>query len=227
MQNVTGARRTELHGARRLAAPQAASFGRDDLVEFADRGAAAERDIIHGASRRGPCGGGENVCLHDVGHVREVARGAAVAMDRALAATHERVDPLRNHGGVTSGWILPRAKDVEVAQAGRGESVMRGELLRVDFTHRLRCAIRRERPAGLRLDFALRVVVAINRAGAGIDDAPDTAVTGGDEDIERAGDIGGVAGQRVFQRKRHGNEARLMQHEIHSVYRPRGRCRCP
>ena len=72
-------------------------------------------------------GGGQQVRLNDVVDVAEIARLFPISMDRARGSLHERADPLGDDGGVSSVRILPRAEDVEIAQADGSEAKLPGE----------------------------------------------------------------------------------------------------
>jgi len=93
-----------------------------------ERGAVADGYVVNLVARLGVCaGGGQKVGLHGVGDVAEVAAGFAVAVDVGRIALEQRRRPFGRHGGIGAFGVLPRAEDVEVAQANGGEAVAAGK----------------------------------------------------------------------------------------------------
>ena len=101
-------------------------LGAQQLVEHGDQlqqaRAAAVGHVEHPAGHVRRVGR-QQVAMHDVGHIREVARLPAVAIDRRLPAGQHGRDEQRNHGRVLAVRILPRAEDVEVADRHGLETV--------------------------------------------------------------------------------------------------------
>ena len=56
-------------------------------------------------------------------------------------------------------------------------------------------------------------MVAVGRAGRGVDEAPDAGVARGDQHVEEAGRRWSRWSQRIGERARHGAQRRLVQHE--------------
>ncbi len=97
-------------------------------------GAVADGDVVDLVARLGVfAGGGQQVGLYGVGDVAEVAAGFAVAIDVDGIALEQRGRPFGDHGGIGAVGVLPRAKDVEVAQADGGETVAAGKHVGIEF----------------------------------------------------------------------------------------------
>ncbi len=60
-------------------------------------------------------------------------------------------------------------------------------------------------------------MVAVGGAGRGVDKAFDAGIARGHQHVEEAGDVGGVGGQRIFQRARHRAERGLVQDIIDAL----------
>ena len=84
---------------------------------FIERASVSGGDVenLSRGLRRGSFAG-QQICLHRVVNVSEVAALLAVAEDRGLLATQHHGNELGEDTGIGRGGILPRAEDVEVAQ---------------------------------------------------------------------------------------------------------------
>src|SRR5690606_15684349 len=69
------------------------------------------------AVKRRLVGGGEEVGMHGVGDVGEIAAGGAVAVNGRPLACKEVAGEGGDDAGVGAVGVLPRAEDVEVAKA--------------------------------------------------------------------------------------------------------------
>ena len=90
---------------------------------------------------------GEQVPLHDVVDVREVARLLAVAVDLERLALERQLEEARDDRRVLRLRVLARPEDVEVAQAHRLEAVEPREDAAVVLRRELRDRVRRDRVA--------------------------------------------------------------------------------
>src|SRR5881628_4200693 len=113
------------------------------IPQFVDAHAVAAADVEHLAGHAGRRrAGGEQVRVHHVRDVDEVAGLTPVAVDRGRLPRERRGDEARHHGGVLRLRILARAEDVEVAQDDRLEAVCRVEGDAVPFARELGRGIR-------------------------------------------------------------------------------------
>jgi len=187
----------------------------DHGVELEKRGLVAKGDVVRLPERRGILHrGGEQVRLHHVVDVAEVARRGAVAVDVRHLAAQQRPDPRGDHRRIGTVRVLARAEDVEVAKADGLVAVADVEDIRVELVHLLGEPVGRHGAAGERLDLGQRGVIAIYRARAGVDKPRYAGIPGGDEQVEKAGDIGRGAGDRIIDGPRHAAERRLVQHDV-------------
>ena len=60
-------------------------------------------------------GGGEEIGLHDVGHVTKVAAGFAVTINFSLLITKQLLSPAWDDGGIRAGGILARAEHIKIS----------------------------------------------------------------------------------------------------------------
>jgi len=141
-------------------------------------------------------GGGcrQQVDLHGVVDVAEVAAGFAVAVDKHVFAFDHRRCPFGDHGGVGAFRVLAFAEYVEVAQADGGEAVGFGEYIGVEFVDVFGDGIGRQGFADHVFHLGQAGVVAVGGAAGGIDKAFDLGIAGGHQHVEKAVDIGGVGG---------------------------------
>ncbi len=176
----------------------------------------ADADVVHLVDRRAlvrrePR---EQVRLHDVLDVAEVAAGLAVAEDDALLVGEQPGDPARDHRRVGTLRILTRPEDVEVAQPDHLEPVELGEAARVQLVDALGERVGRARVSQPRLHLGAPRLIAVHRARRRIDEAPDAGVAGSDQQIQRAVDVHLVAADGVLDRSRHRAQPRLVQHYV-------------
>src|SRR5207245_2685714 len=157
----------------------------------------------------------EQVSLHHVVDVGEVARLLAVAVHLERLARERLGEEARDHGRVLRLRVLPRPEDVEVAQAHRLEPVEAREGLAVVLRRQLGDRVGRDRPGGEGLDLGERRVVAVDRGRRRVHHAPHARVAAGQEEDERPGHVHLVGAERVVDRARHGAERRLVKHAVH------------
>ena len=111
-------------------------------IKFVERHAPTRGDIVDLSDRcRIRHGCREQIGLHDVADVAEIAGCFAVAIDRDRRSAKHRIHPARNHGCVSTLGILTRAEDVEIAQANASQTVATVEHLGIQlveiFTYRV------------------------------------------------------------------------------------------
>ena len=102
-----------------------AEFGGDEFVELQQGGALAVGDIKNLAGRLFVLRhGSQDVCLHDVFDVAEIAGDVSAAIDETGLIFSKTGDPFRNDRRIAAPGILARAEDVEITEADRAESVI-------------------------------------------------------------------------------------------------------
>ena len=185
------------------------------LEQPVERGAIAHGHVVNLVQRvRIGGGGGQQIGLHGVGHVAEIAAGFAITVDPHGFALQQRGRPLGNHGGIGAVGILPRPEHVEVAQANGLEAVAVGEYVGIQLVDVLGDGIGAERLANALLHLGQGRMVAIGAAAAGIHKALHLGIARGHQHVEEAGDVGGVGVGRVCQAARHAAQRGLVQHVI-------------
>ena len=108
-------------------------------------------DLVDGFRvRRRGC---EQIHLHGVIDVTEVAAGPAIAVDLHPLVFHHGRNPFGNDRGVGAVRVLARTEHVEVAQADGLHAVAAGENVRVQFVRVFGDGVGRERSADDVLDF--------------------------------------------------------------------------
>ena len=185
------------------------------LVQFVKRGAVANGNVIDLVSGRHIYldsrlrgndgirnGGGEEVDLAHVFDKAEIAAGFSVAVDKDRFVFNHAGDPLRDNGGVSAIRVLAWAEDVEIAQADGVKTITARKHVGIQFVDVFGDRIRRQRFADLVFHFGQAGMVAIGRAGGGIDEALDLGIACGDQHVEEAADIGVIGGDGVFERAR-------------------------
>ena len=187
----------------------------DHLKELAQGSLLAHRDVVDLVERRGLVGErGEEIGLHHVVDVAEVARRLAVAIDVGGLVAHHRRDPARDHRRVIAVRVLARPEHVEIAQADGFEAVALREHLRIELVHVLGEPVGRERPADHLFDLRQRRVIAVNGARARVHETRGARFARRDQHVEKPGDVGFAGGDRVIDRARHAAERRLVQHQL-------------
>ena len=131
-------------------------------------------------------------------------------------------DPARDHGGVRAFGILPRAEDVEVAQADRLHPVAAREHVGIELVDELGDGIRRQRPADRVLDLrqrrdGRRTSSSTPRRRSGCTPASRAATSM----LRKPVDVGGVRRERIRDRARNRAERRLVQHDVDAFARGR------
>src|SRR5206468_842094 len=164
--------------------------------------------------------GGKKVDLHDVLDIAEVAAGFTVTVYLYRNVLHHRRNPLRDHRGVRPLRVLARAEDVEVTQPDRFNAVTTGEYVSVEFVDVFGHGVRRQRSADHLLDLRQAGMVAIDGAARGIHKPLHAIVARGHEHVQKAGNIAGVAVERVLDGTGHRAQRGLMQNAIHAPAGP-------
>ena len=211
------------HPGRRVLALEGASEHalepRDDVEQAR---AAAAADIVglarDGRRRRAR---GEQVGRHDVVDIGEVARLRAVAVDLQRLALDAPEDEARDHRGVLALGVLAGPEHVEVAQADGLDTEEAAPDGGVDLAGDLGGRIGRDGRRGLALALGQVGILAVDRRRGGVDHAGLLLLLGRRvQHVQGAGDIGGIAAQRVGHRARHRAHRRLVEHRGHAAHRP-------
>ena len=169
----------------------------DEIEEFVQGGALAEGHVVDLVAGLVLSEAGEEVGLHDVVDVAEVAAGLAVAVDVDGLATDEAGEPLGYDGRIGAEGILALAEDVEVAQAHGGEAVAAGKHVGIEFVDVLGHRVGREGMAYLVLDLGQLRGVAVGGGGGRVDEALHAGVAGGDDHVEEAVDVAAVGEEGI------------------------------
>eukprot|EP01022_Parablepharisma_sp_SALTPOND_P004211 TRINITY_DN118_c1_g1_i1.p1 TRINITY_DN118_c1_g1~~TRINITY_DN118_c1_g1_i1.p1 ORF type:complete len:1598 (-),score=548.50 TRINITY_DN118_c1_g1_i1:18136-22929(-) len=185
-----------------------------DLIELVEAGAIVERDVVDLVGGVGRGGGGQQVGLHHVVDVAEVARGLAIAIDAQCIVADHRRHPLRDHGSVGAVRILAAAEHIEVAQADALQAIAAAEDVGVQLVDVLGHRVGRERLADHVFHLGQARMVAVGRAGSGVDETCHLRVAGGDQHVEEAVDVVQVGAQRILDGARHRTQRRLVQHVV-------------
>ena len=122
-------------------------------IQVVERRATVHRhvvDLVHALEIRN--GRRQDVGLHRVLDVAEVARRLAVAVDRGRLTFEQRGDPARDHRGIGAARILARPEHVEVPQADGLHPVRACKHVGVKLVDVLGDRVRRQRLADLVLD---------------------------------------------------------------------------
>ena len=184
----------------------------DGSVDLVEGMALAGSDIEDAAGGDFAGGGaGEKVGADGVFDEVEVAAGKAVAEDGGGFASHHLVGELRDDAGVGRVGGLAGAEDVEVAEADPLKTIGTVEGLDVVLAGELLDGVGREGAGEHVFLLGLGGLVSVGRGGGGVDDAADTGVAGGDEEVQGAVDVGLVRGERVFDGAGNGGEGSLME----------------
>src|ERR1700722_13213720 len=183
------------------------SFAGGFLKHFENpvEGNGVARADIEGSPRGAGGFAGENVGLHGVFDIGEVASLFAVA-------EHDRWDGIEEGGGKTGEharigrvWILARAEYIEITQADIFKAVAAAKGLGVEFADVFGYAVGRN---GHRLHvfgFWQGRSVAIGRGRGGEDNALHFVVAGGDQDIQGAINVDAIGVNGILDRARDGS----------------------
>ena len=161
--------------------------------------------------------GGADVGLHHVVDVAEVAAGLAVAVDLHRFLAQQRGDPARDDGSIGAVGVLTGAEDVEIAHAGHAHAVAARVGAREQFVGSLGGGVGREHVAGDAFHLGQGGMVAVDRAGGGVDEGLHLGLAGGVDDFHEAGDVGLERDQRGLHRAGHGAQGGLVQHVVHAL----------
>ena len=127
-------------------------------------------------------------------------------------------NPLGDDGGVGSVGVLPRPKNVEIAQSNRFHSIAPSEHLRVEFVDALGDRVRREAAPNSMLDLWQSRLVPIHRTTGSEDKSFDAAFAGGPEHRDAAVDVVIVGQLGVLQRTGNRSQGGLMQNVINTLH---------
>ena len=222
MADVAVEERPVLERRRNLAAELAREGRAHRFGHLDQRRARPDRDIEDLVAARDLRGErGAQVGLHDVGHVAEVAGGAAVAVDPQGLAAQQRARPARHDRRVGALGVLARAEHVEVAQPGAFHAVGPRPGGREQLVDRLGGGVRRQRLTGHRLELRQRRMVAVHRAGGRVDQATQAGLARRGEQLGEAGRVRTEGAHRMLDGARHRSEGGLVQHMGHAAQRLR------
>ena len=112
------------------------------------------------------------VGLDDILDIGEVAALLAITIDAALLTADEKLDELRENGGIGPVGVLSASEDIEISQAVGVEAVVTGVLLRPLLIGPLGDGVGGEEVAFATFCLGQVGLVAIDRAAAGIDELP-------------------------------------------------------
>lgn len=170
----------------------------DKLEKLVERGPLSEGYIIDEVPGVFRGMGRQQVRLHHVVDVAEIAGRLAVSVDMDGIALRQCGEPLGDHRRVRAVRVLTLAEHVEVAQADGLEAITARENLGVEFIDILRHGVGRERLADAVFLFGQVGLVAVGGARSRIDKALYSAVTGRYEHVEEPVDVAAVGHDRVF-----------------------------
>src|SRR5690606_6903018 len=140
-----------------------------------------------------------------------------VAEDDRPLAVYQGADELGRDGGVGRIRVLARAEDIEVAQRDGLDVIKvvedRHELLAGELGDGVRRERVRREALVLRRDFR----IAIDGGRRGEDDPSNASVAGGNEQVQRAGDVDGKRGLRIGDRARDGGQGTLVIDQLDAV----------
>ena len=174
-------------------------FFADEREQLGERGPLAERHVVDLVPGRVVGAGGQQVGLHHVVDVAEVAGGFSVAVDVDRRALGERGEPQRDHGGVGSVRVLPLPEDVEVAQADGREAVAAREDFGVQLVHVLGHRVGGQRLADAILLLGQGGLVAVGGARSSVDEALRPGVARRHQHVEEAVDVAAVGQNGIFK----------------------------
>ena len=144
-------------------------------------------------------GGGQQIDLHYILDIAEVAAGFAVAVNINFFSFQQCGDPFGNDSGVSAFRVLARAEDVEVAQADGVETVAAGKHIGIQLVDVFGHGVGAERLAYGVFDLWQASVVAVGTAAGCVSEALHLGVAGGHQHVHKAGDVGAVGDDGVFK----------------------------
>src|ERR1700730_19401175 len=172
------------------------------------------RSKIKGAAGEAWRLAGLQIRRHQMVDKREIARLLSVSKNGRLAAIAHGGYKQRKYAGVRRTGILARPKDVEIAESDEIESVGAVKYAAVEFADEFGNAVGRNGRRRHAFMLWQRWRVAINRGRAGEDDAANSGISRGDENVECAIHVDLVGLQRLLYRARHGSARREMDDVI-------------
>ena len=192
----------------------------EQVGQFEQRGAKRGGHVedIGGAGRGfGQGQGGPDVGLHHIVDEAEVAACLPISVDLHRFFAQQGGRPARNDGGIGAVRILPGTEHVEVAHAGGAHAVAAGIDAGKEFVGGLGGGVGREHVADGVFHLGQAGMVAIHRAGRGVDEGLHAGQAGGVENFHEAGDVGLERGQRRGHRAGHRAQRSLVQHVVDTL----------
>ena len=157
---------------------------------------------------------GQQISLHHVFDVGEVAGLLAIAVDQGFGIFQERGAEFREHAGIRRAGVLARAENVEVPKTDVLQSINTAEDVGVKLTHVFGYAVGRNGFGLHGFDFGQGGRFAVSGRGGGEHHAFHFGVARGDQHVEGALDIDLVGFQGIFHRAGNGSARGEMQHVI-------------
>ncbi len=191
--------------------------------QFVERGSVAHSHVVNLVAGlwAGGCGG-QQVGLHSVGHVREVAAGFTIAVDVDGLALEQCGRPFGDDGGIGAVGVLAGAKHIEVAQANGVKTVAAGKHVGIQLVHVFGHGVGAQGFADVFFHLGQGWVVAIGAAAGGVGKALHFGVACGHQHVQKAGDVGGIGGDGVGQAAGHAAQGGLVQDVVHGGHRDGG-----
>ncbi len=134
-------------------------------------------------------------------------------MDHRRLARQQRLDELGHHAAVGVRGVLPRPEDVRVAHRRGREVVGLVEREAVVLARELRHRVGREQREVIVLVDGQITGIAVDRGGRGVDHALDLGRARGEQDVQRAADVGLEVLARVAGRD-HDVARRAVEHDL-------------
>ena len=151
-------------------------------------------------------------------NMREVTRLRAVAVDRRRLAGQQRFGKRRDHRRIGAVGILPRAKNIEVAQARRVRAPPAGIAARPGPHQRLARnlgrRVRAQRLGRHRLNLGQRLGITVSRAARSEHHPPHPLGPGRLQHVQRAGGVHVVKRPRLLHTAGHAAQRRLVKHQL-------------
>ena len=158
--------------------------------------------------------------MNDIGHIGEVARLLAGAVDSGGLALKHGGDEAGNNGGIGAVGVLAGAEDVEVTKANGFQAVGVGEGAAVVFAGKFGGGVGGFRQVGEGFDFAGDGLVAVGAAGRGVNDAANARLSGGVQNGDGAGDTSMVGIEREFDTTGHGSQGCFVEDDFYVFHAP-------
>lgn len=135
-------------------------------------------------------GSGQKVGLNDIGDIAKVASGFSIAIDVDWLSLDHRGNPGRDDCCIGAFRVLARTENIKVTQPDGRQSVAASKDVGVKFVTALGDSVGGERVSELLFYFGQMRVIAVNGATGRENEAPNSVLFGGEEDVQEPGNIG-------------------------------------